>query len=137
MRLPAASCWLLTVTKNCQSCPLANSRYATVRQHPTKDTIYLYIKTIERIHTPSKMWEKNKQSNNYNQALEQIEERLKARYYRPCSARGFFADRRALVLSEIPQTQKQKVRYSKSESPQSLVEMKNHGFEGYYVREMN
>ena len=125
------------MTKNRQSCPLANSRYATVRQHPTKDTIYLYIKTIERIHTPSKMWEKIKLSNNYNQALEQIEERLKARYYRPCSARGFFADRRALVLSEIPHPQMQTVRCSKSESPQTLVEMKNHGYEGNYGREMN
>jgi len=83
------------------------------------------------------MWEKIKLSNNYNQALEQIEERLKARYYRPCSARGFFADRRALVLSEIPHPQMQTVRCSKSESPQTLVEMKNHGYEGNYGREMN
>lgn len=61
---------------NRQSCPLANSRYATVRQHPTKQTLYLYIKTIERAHLPSKMWEKIKLSNNYTKALEQVDERL-------------------------------------------------------------
>ncbi|KAK4127575.1 Mak16 protein [Parathielavia appendiculata] len=60
---------------NRQSCPLANSRYATVRTSP-KGTIYLYIKTIERSHMPSKWWEKIKLSKNYQQALQQIEERL-------------------------------------------------------------
>lgn len=61
---------------NRQSCPLANSRYATVRQHPTKQTLYLYLKTVERAHLPSKMWEKIKLSNNYTKALEQIDDRL-------------------------------------------------------------
>ncbi|KAH6626937.1 ribosomal L28e protein family-domain-containing protein [Chaetomium sp. MPI-SDFR-AT-0129] len=60
---------------NRQSCPLANSRYATIRTSP-KGTIYLYIKTIERSHMPSKWWEKIKLSKNYQEALQQIESRL-------------------------------------------------------------
>ncbi|KAK3327791.1 ribosomal L28e protein family-domain-containing protein [Cercophora scortea] len=60
---------------NRQSCPLANSRYATVRTSP-KGTIYLYIKTIERAHMPSKWWEKIKLSQNYQEALQQIEDKL-------------------------------------------------------------
>ena len=82
----------LTGLCNRSTCPLANSRYATVREFHGKNTfsldcfvkwltyntpyytgkVFLCMKTIERAHQPAKMWEKIQLSNSYETALEQV-----------------------------------------------------------------
>jgi len=59
-----------------QSCPLANSRYATILAHPSDGSLYLYIKEPERSHLPSKWWQRIKLSPNYTKALAQIDHHL-------------------------------------------------------------
>lgn len=53
------------------ACPLANSNYATVREH--RGVIYLCKKVVERAAFPHKLWEKIKLTGSYDEVLEQID----------------------------------------------------------------
>lgn len=68
------------VTGEClrETCPLANSYYGTIIEQ--EGVCYLYLKTIERAHTPRKLWEKIKLKDDETKALQQIESHMKNVY---------------------------------------------------------
>ncbi|KAI5180656.1 protein MAK16 [Nematocida sp. AWRm80] len=58
-----------------EMCPLANSKYATVRE--IKNKLYLLLKEPERMHKPNQIYEKIELDTDYSTALKQIEANLK------------------------------------------------------------
>ncbi|KAJ1732826.1 Protein MAK16-like protein, partial [Coemansia biformis] len=64
----------LTGRCNRNECPLANSKYATVREW--RGSIYLCMKTAERAHTPADQWERIALPKNFAQAAEAIDEHM-------------------------------------------------------------
>eukprot|EP01064_Diplonema_japonicum_P018517 TRINITY_DN27216_c0_g1_i1.p2 TRINITY_DN27216_c0_g1~~TRINITY_DN27216_c0_g1_i1.p2 ORF type:complete len:283 (+),score=78.52 TRINITY_DN27216_c0_g1_i1:42-890(+) len=56
------------------NCPLANSQYATVIEKDNE--LYLFMKTVERAHTPKRLWEKILLPGNFKKALEIINENM-------------------------------------------------------------
>ncbi|KAI5191621.1 protein MAK16 [Nematocida minor] len=57
------------------SCPLSNSKYATVRE--IKGKLYLLMKEPERRHKPKSLYEKVELDEDYDTALKTISEELK------------------------------------------------------------
>ncbi|KAJ2724384.1 Protein MAK16-like protein [Coemansia sp. Benny D115] len=64
----------LTGRCNRRECPLANSKYATVREH--RGRIFLCMKTAERAHMPAKQWQAVQLPKNFAEAVEVIEKEM-------------------------------------------------------------
>lgn len=56
------------------SCPLANSKYGTIIENDNK--LYLFIKSVERAHSPRQLWERIRLSTSYRKALTQIDKHM-------------------------------------------------------------
>ena len=69
----------LTGLCNRSSCPLANSKFATVLEEEGR--LYLCIKEVERVHTPKDTWQKILLPRNYTLALQEVDEHLA--YWKP------------------------------------------------------
>lgn len=98
-----------------QSCPLANSQYATVKEDNGR--LYLYKKVIERAHLPSKMWEKVLLSANVEESKRQIEEHLQ--YWSP-----FLRHRCCLRVDRMTEVMKRMRRIENSGSEPILLPRK-------------
>eukprot|EP01111_Echinosteliopsis_oligospora_P018555 TRINITY_DN858_c0_g1_i2.p1 TRINITY_DN858_c0_g1~~TRINITY_DN858_c0_g1_i2.p1 ORF type:complete len:379 (-),score=103.21 TRINITY_DN858_c0_g1_i2:8-1144(-) len=55
-------------------CPLANSRYATIKEDG--GILYLHVKTIERAHSPANLWEVIELKPDLQEAMAQVNEQL-------------------------------------------------------------
>lgn len=86
------------VTGKCNrvSCPLANSNYGTVREHQGR--LFLYLKTVERAHLPSRLWEKIKLSLDIKKTKQIIEKNMKNVYPKHQIER---CKRRAIRLKQV------------------------------------
>ncbi|EZG45003.1 MAK16 protein [Gregarina niphandrodes] len=56
------------------TCPLANGNYGTILEED--GVCFLYLKTVERSHTPRYMWEKIRLSEDTGKAFEQIDRHM-------------------------------------------------------------